>query len=87
MSDIKFFSPKRKYFARIAWSVIGLIYPEHIIHEDFNKHSASNEVLSQDIESRSEVSSLNGLDLAFQQLGHMPFNMNQHVKSEPAMEP
>ena len=65
------------------------MYPNHIIHEDFDKHSASNEKLCEGIESNSVVSTLNGLDLAFQQLGHMPFDLDQHVKSEPVgqMEP
>ena len=67
--------------------MVELVYPNHVIHEDFTKHSASNQALSEDIESNSVVSSLSGLDRAFQQLGNMPYNLEQHVKREPNPDP
>ena len=72
----------RKYFAQIAWSVIDIIFPDHVIHDDFDKHSASNATICEEIDSNSMVSTLNGLDLAFQRLGSMP-SLEAHFKTEP----
>ena len=60
------------------------MFPKHVIHADLEKHGASNASLSEEMDTNSVVSSLSGLDQAFQQLGRMPFNLDQHVKSEPS---
>ena len=47
----------------------------------FEKHAASNSNLSEGIDATSVVSSLNGLEKSFQQLGQ--FIEDEHVKPEP----
>ena len=60
-----------------------LLYPQHAIHEMFKRHAASNTALSEGIETDSVVSSLNGLERSFQQLGRLQFDQEAHIKTEP----